>query len=195
MNFKHLFFGAATLLFASCTHSELEDVYKQAVSDFTFKPLGVTVSTNPTTKALVSGSELGEGSKIGVCLVKADGSPYDGKSYNNVFYQKVGSNWTVDSENKILLSASVGKAYAYYPYSPGSSLDFTAIPISSAADPADQFDYMYSSVSEGLCNSNPTASFTMDHAMAIVNYEVTRDDYTGSGNVSMITMKGNTAGS
>ena len=157
-------------------------------------PLSVNVLANPSTKALVNSTALPGGSKIGVKLVKsADGSAYDNKTYNNIFYSTTdGNSWTVDPANQILLSATEGKAYAYYPYSSEVS-DFKTISISSAANPTDQIDYMYGNVATGLKNSNPTANFTMSHAMAIVNFEIAKGSYTGTGSITSVKMKGNTA--
>lgn len=92
-----------------------------------------------------------------------------------------------------MLSATEGKAYAYYPYSAGAALDFTAIPIESATDPNQQVDYMYGNEATGLKNSNPTASFTMRHAMSIVNFTIAKGSYTGTGSITSVKMKGNTA--
>ena len=157
-------------------------------------PLSVNVLANPSTKALVNSTALPGGSKIGVKLVKsADGSAYDNKTYNNIFYSTTdGNSWTVDPANQILLSATEGKAYAYYPYSSQVS-DFKAISISSASNPNEQIDYMYGNVATGLKNSNPTASFTMSHALAIVNFEIAKGSYTGAGAITSVKMKGNTA--
>ena len=96
--------------------------------------MSINVLANQTTKSLVEGNTIQSG-QIGVKLVDAGGSTYDNLSYNNIFYSTTdGASWTVDSDHKILLSATEGKAYAYYPYSSEVS-DFKAITISSAADP------------------------------------------------------------
>ena len=157
-------------------------------------PLSVNVLANPSTKALVNSNALPGGSKIGVKLVKsADGSAYDNQTYNNIYYSTTdGTTWAIDGSRSILLSATEAKAYAYYPYSSEVS-DFKAISISSAANPTDQIDYMYGNVATGLKNSNPTANFTMKHAMAIVNFEIAKGSYTGTGSITSVKMKGNTA--
>ena len=193
MRTKFYVLGALTLLFAAC-QDELQESVNQALGADT-TPLSINVLANPTTKALVEGNTLPISSKIGVKLVAADGTDYDGKTtYNNIFYSTSdGNTWSVDAEHKILLSATEGKAYAYYPYTGNASLDFTAIPIESAANPDNQVDYMFGNEATGLKNSNPTANFTMSHAMSIVNFTVAKGTYTGSGTITSVTMKGNTA--
>ena len=192
MKSKLFFLGAVSLLLASCSNELDMPVNEALVEGKT--PLSVNVLANPSTKALVNSTALPGGSKIGVKLVKsADGSAYDNKTYNNIFYSTTdGNSWTVDPANQILLSATEGKAYAYYPYSSEVS-DFKAILISSASNPNEQTDYMFGSVQSGLKNSNPTANFTMSHAMAIVNFEIAKGSYTGTGSITSVTMKGNTA--
>ena len=191
MKSKLFVLGAASLLLASCSN-ELDVPVNQAIAGGGTTPLGINVLANPTTKALVEGNTIQSG-QIGVKLVDAGGSTYDNLSYNNIFYSTTdGTTWTVDPDHKILLSATEGKAYAYYPYSSDVS-DFTAILISSAADPNQQVDYMYGNEATGLKNSNPTASFTMSHAMSIVNFTIAKGTYTGTGSITSVKMKGNTA--
>ena len=193
---KQLFLGAIEWILMTACSNEMDLPQNEALvgGGGSKSPLSVNVATESITKALVSGNSLPNSSKIGVKLVKSDGTNYDNKTYNNIFYSTTdGNTWTVDAANKILLSATEGKAYAYYPYTDNASLDFTAIPISSAANPNDQVDYMYGNVASGLKNSNPTASFTMNHAMSIVNFEIARGTYTGTGAITSVTMKGNTA--
>ena len=189
---KQLFFGAiVSLLLASCTN-ELDVPVNEALGVGN-TPLSINVVANPVTKALVSGAVLPNNSQIGVKLVDAGGSTYDSQTFNNIFYSTTdGNTWDIDGTKSILLSATEGTAYAYYPYSDGVS-DFKAISISSASNPNDQTDYMFGSVQSGLKNSNPTASFTMRHAMAIVNFEIAKGSYTGTGSITSVKMKGNTA--
>ena len=125
---SNLFFlGAALLLLVSCS-SELDMPRNEALVEGK-TPLSVNVLANPSTKALVDGAVLPNNSKIGVKLVKSDGSAYDNQTYNNIYYNTTDGNaWSVDPVHKILLSANEGKAYAYYPYTENASLDFTAIP-------------------------------------------------------------------
>ena len=157
-------------------------------------PLQINVVANLISKALVTGSNFTGSAKIGVKLVDDGGTTYDNQTYNNIYYSTSdGTSWMIDPAKSILLSATPGTAYAYYPFTDNASLDFTAIPISSAANPNDQVDYMYGNVASGLKNSNPTASFTMNHAMSIVNFEIARGNYTGTGAITSVTMKGNTA--
>ena len=190
---KQLFFGAiVSLLMESCS-SELDIPVNQVLEGEGNTPLSINVVANPVTKALVNGAVLPNNSQIGVKLVDAGGSTYDSQTYNNIFYSTTdGNTWDIDGTKSILLSATEGKAYAYYPYSDGVS-DFKAISISSASNPNDQTDYMFGSVQSGLKNSNPTASFTMSHAMAIVNFEIAKGSYTGTGSITSVKMKGNTA--
>ena len=192
MKSKLFFLGAASLLLASCSN-EL-DLPTNMALDGSKAPLCVNVLTSPTTKALFEGTTLPGGSKIGVKLVKSDGTNYDNQPYNNIYYSTTdGATWTIDATKSILLSSTEGKAYAYFPYVENASLDFTAIPIESANDPTNQTDYMFGNEASGLKNSNATASFTMSHAMSIVNFEIKKGSYTGTGAITAVKMSGNTA--
>ena len=191
MKSKLFLLGAASLLLASCTN-ELDVPVNQAVGGGN-TPLSINVVANPVTKALVEGNTIQSG-QIGVKLVDDGGATYDSQTYNNIYYSTSdGNTWTIDGTKSIMLSATEGKAYAYYPYAENANLDFTAIPISSADDPTDQVDYMYGNEASGLKNSNPTASFTMSHAMSIVNFTIAKGSYTGTGSITSVKMKGNTA--
>ena len=191
MKSKLFFLGAVSLLLASCSNELDMPVNEALVEGKT--PLSVNVLANPSTKAFVNSTALPGGSKIGVKLVDASGATYDNQTYNNIFYSTTnGTTWDIDGSKSIKLSATEGTAYAYYPYSDGVS-DFKAISISSASNPNDQIDYMYGNVATGLKNSNPTASFTMSHAMAILNFEIAKGSYTGTGSITSVKMKGNTA--
>ena len=112
---KQLFFGAiVSLLLASCTN-ELDVPVNEALGVGN-TPLSINVVANPVTKALVSGAVLPNNSQIGVKLVDAGGSTYDSQTFNNIFYSTTdGNSWTIDGTKSIMLSATEGTAYAYYP--------------------------------------------------------------------------------
>lgn len=189
MKITKFLLGAVILLLSSCSN-EFEITQNELLSGDRI-PLSVNVSANPATKVLVDGISLPEGSKIGVKLIKSDGTAYDNLTYNNIYYSTTdGAIWSIDNTKSIMLSSTIGKAYAYYPYVKNDNLDFTAIPIESASDPANQVDYMFGVPATGLSNKKPVADFTMKHAMAKVNYTIARGTYTGTGAITSIKMRG-----
>lgn len=161
---------AASLMLASC-QSETEglpDAHKAM-------GIGVSIQTEQT-RAMITGTGFAGGTEIGLFVAEADGTKYDGKVYNNVKATSVGTSgsqtWTTASP--ILLSSTIGKAVAYYPYDAGVT-DVTAIDVNIDS----QTDYMYSGWVENLSNANPNATFTMKHGLAVLRIFVVRKDYTG----------------
>lgn len=148
---------------------------------------GVSVDAEAGTRALVTGTSFGDGESIGVTLKNSAGQAYDGIDYRNVQYTSSGTvpaqTWDAASTD-ILLSSTVGKAAAYYPYNSGTAYaDITAIPVETAS----VTDYMYSGWCGGLSNAAPTADITMYHAMAVVRVILKKGTYTGAGSVTALS--------
>lgn len=179
--------AVALLLLCSCSNEpELTEASDRQV------PMQVSASVVTETKALVDGVTLPAGSRLGIKLVDNEGLSYDQQIYDNVpFATNDGLSWTAEGDQAILLSATLGQAYAYYPYV--ADMDMQAIPISSADDPADQVDYMYSAAPALVNNGQPMATFPMNHALSIVRFQIERGTYVGDGVVSSVTLQGQTA--
>ena len=169
--------------FTSCSNDD------DATPTMKSSALGVNVTVNKMSRAMVEGTKLLDGSIIGVSVVETDGSDYDDKAtgYKNVSYtastQDAKQVWAPTAD--IMLSGTAGKAIAYFPYDANAN-DYAAI----AVDIADQKDWMYSGEESGLSDANATVSFELQHAQTAVNVKVVRDaNYTGAGVVDALSVK------
>lgn len=156
------------------------------------QPLSIKVNTSQDpaneTKAPITTTTLPSGSTIGITLVNDDGTAYDGRPYNNIKYTATGTDaaQTWAGESEVLLSSTSGSVYAYYPYSP-SVTDPANIPVSAAS----QTDYMYAIPATGIYDGERTAQLTMKHALAAVRLSIKKGNYTGTCNVTLVSVKGN----
>ena len=150
--------------------------------------ISVNTAEMPKTKALIEETTLPEGSKIGVSLKNLDGGDYDDGQYNNNEWTASGTGGaqTWISTSDILLSATKGKAYAYYPYN-SSVTSMDAVPVTTSS----QVDYMYAKPTAGICYGENTAQLTMNHALAAVRLSIRKGNYTGECNVTSISVKSN----
>lgn len=148
--------------------------------------LGVKVKVeNPGSRAMITDTKFGEGEELGIFLTASDGAAYDGQTvgYSNVKYTSAGTGdaqtWT--SATPVMLSASTGTAYAYWPWKDQQNT-MTAIPLETAS----QTDYMFATPVEGLSNSSSDAIFTMNHALTAIRVSITNDSYSGLGKIASI---------
>ena len=177
-------------IFTSCIQEPLPTPKDE---DNSLVPLEVMTAA-PTlmqTKGAILDLSLPDGSVIGVRMLDNDSQPYDGNDYSNVPYKAVSSNgvqrWEAQEQN-IYLSNTFGRAYAYYPYSEDvTSISAMRVEASSEV----QKDYMYSKVAHSLRKSNPTANFTLTHALCIVRLSISRGTYTEEGRITSASVKGN----
>ena len=132
--------------------------------------LQVTASIPSATRAAVEGTELPQGSQVGV-LVMDEYGPYSNNSLN-VPYTKDESGWK--SQTPVILEDKIGSALAVYPYTPG--LETTGI---LKLETASQTDYMISAPVNGLSFKNPTADFSMEHMLCAVQFNLVNESYTG----------------
>lgn len=192
MNFKVIFkcMLLAGLPFLAACNSDDTDL--QMV-----QPLQLCVSTGVSeSRAVVDGWFLPEGGQLGVSLVAANGSAYDGKSYNNIPYTATGNGydtpqtWSCTGSVVPSLSTTLGKAVAYYPYNE-SVTDLTAIPIETAS----QTDYMYSSWYSYLYYATPKANLTMNHAMAVIKAKIKKETLGSYTQLVSIQITGDMIGS
>lgn len=181
---KNLVFSlgvAFAALFGACS----DDAPAPAVNQ---GPLvSMTVSLDPIqTKGtgVISGESLDNGVSIGVFVVDGTGSTYDSQSYNNIKYTSFTPDATqIWSGADILLSATAGKAYAYYPYADGTAI--TAI----ALNVANNDDVLYDASGVTVTNASPMATFQLNHALSLVTVDIVRNTYTGTGSVSAFSLK------
>ena len=196
MKSKFFLLGAASLLLAACTE-ELQLPDSLALVGNT-TPLCINVLANPETKDIagqVTGAALPANSSIGITLIKTgalDGK-YDNNTYNNVeYHSNDGAAWGIVT-GSVMLSATEGTVYGYYPYSVTAS-DVTAVPISAT----DSKDYMYANPKTGVKNANASVDLVMNHALSVVKFTINKastNGYTGAGNISSVKLEGATLGS
>lgn len=131
-----------------------------------------------TSRGVIDGGALADGSVIGVTLTTADGGNYDGLSYFNLPYTASGEagaqTWACGGDVIPSLSMTPGKAMAYYPYN-ADVTDLTNIPVETAS----QTDYMYSMPVENLSLFAPQANFSMKHALTDIRLVLVNESFTG----------------
>ena len=170
--------------FTSCSNDEVpvSDNNEQAI-------LQVNTSVSGS-RAMISDTSLPDKSSLGVTLVenKDDATNYDGLTagYFNIEYKANGNKpaqtWTATNK-PIYLSATNGKAVAYYPYNADEN-DYKSLTISAS----NQVDYMYSGWVKPISNSNPEATFEMQHAMTGIRVRLKKGTYTAAGVVKEIRL-------
>lgn len=166
------------------------DLYKEDPGKDSSSPLTLSVRTGvPESKSIITGTSLGAGEEIGVFLTDGQGESYDGLSYSNIRFRASGTSssqsWSADSE--IMLSANKAMLNAYYPYSDNVN-DISSIPVESSSEV--QTDYMYAEPVTELNNHNSEAHITMKHALAAIRITLKRGSYTGTGNITGISISG-----
>ena len=168
--------------FTACTNEVENTVNEDSV------PLGLEVNVQGTeTRAIVEGTTLPDASLIGVAIKNNQGADYENKGYTNVKYTVTGSSCTSDTE--IMLSATEAKVYAYYPYNEEVT-DITAIPMTIAADVAEQDDYMYATYSSGIVSKlAPNVSLTMNHALSAVKIGIKKTSDETDYSIQKMTVK------
>ena len=175
---------------ASCNDDQ---VFNQADNT----PLQVSVNAQGTqsSRAIIHGEYLPDGSSIGISLFNAsDGEDYDNQGYFNVKYTASGEgesqSWAAQGITPSI-SANPANLLAYYPWSDDADLDLTAIPVENAS----QTDYMYAGIIEGITNANPKVNIIMKHALTAIRVNLVLGNYTGDAAVSGIAVKSPALGS
>lgn len=236
-NFYFVMAAVAAMSMASCSQDEMPSVNEIAKQDAGPVELGVSQIglEKATTRSGISGTAFSGTESVGVFIFDSSISSGAAQSADNylkgsvttptlnVKYQRTQHGaeppytYSWDAADPIILSTTVGKVYAYYPWTTGYT-DATAIPVSVAADQgtgqsdgtADangQTDFMWASVVNGgnsvnaFSNAsgdiNHQAKLTMNHALAMISFtfqQATGADganalYPGLGQVSSIVLK------
>ena len=175
--------AAATLTLAACTDED-DNIVSQST------PLQVQ-TTLTQARSVITDTAFGDGQSIGITLVdNTDGATaYEGKTegYTNVPYtsSETGQSQTWGAQNPIMLSPTVGKAVAYYPYAQANA-DYKAIPVTAQG----QTDYMYSgwTDADGISNADAKATFVMQHALSAIRITVKKGSYSQTGSLSAISL-------
>ena len=161
-------------------------------------PLQVSVNAQGTqsSRAIIHGEYLPDGSSIGISLFTPDGADYDNQGYFNVKYTASGEgesqSWAAQGATPSI-SANPAFLAAYYPYNPDveTVADLIAFPVENQS----QTDYMYAGIVEGITNANPKVNITMQHALTAICVNLVLGDYTGDAGVSGIAVKSPALGS
>ena len=184
--FFYAFIMAMTVVnytFTACT-SDQEGQLNELTSSQNQLKLNVNTSAITASRALIEETYLPDNSEIGVTLLASDGNAYDGKTYSNIKFTADGTTsqtWTGSSN--ILLSATPGNVYAYYPYS-SSVTDITAVPVETGT----QTDYMYATEVTGVYDAESEVDITMNHALSAIRFALKKGTYTGTGTVTSVSV-------
>jgi len=149
-------------------------------------PMTVQVSNSlfaGGSRALITDEYITSGS-IGVTLVDGGGVSYDNVTYSNLQYSYSAGAWTpAGGVTTPLLTATVGKAAAYYPFV--ADVPVTAVPVTIA----EQQDVLYSGWVSDISVAKPEALFHMQHALAAVRVVLKKDaSYVPSATATEVTV-------
>lgn len=188
MKKNHLLSAVAVILAASVSCSRFEEGLNNDGSEGSALDLSIMMY-GKETKGLITGNSLPEDSEVGLALYGTDGEVYDNLPYTNVMFTSTGNgtSQTWKPEIDVMLSASEAVLYAYYPYS-SEVTDVMSIPVTASSEI--QTDYLYAAPVSGLDNNSPKADITMHHALAAIRLSMKRGTYSGTGNVTSISVKG-----
>lgn len=154
-------------------------------------PLQVSVSNAAVvaSRGIIRSTSLADGSEIGLTLRDISGTSYQGADCENRCYAASGtdSRQTWESESPIMVSNTPGTLYGYYPYSSSADrIDAIAV----RADSDNQTDWMYAEPVEGITKANSKADIVMRHVLSAVKITAGRGTYTGTGDITGITVSG-----
>lgn len=205
-------FAAAFVGMTSCNNDD------EVVNNSTPNQLQVTAVglEGIQSRAGITATSFTNGEKLGLYIYRGEGIDATDNAYNdasssiptvNVSYNENGGSWAATSQG-IILSSTVGKVYAYYPYAAANATnDGKTIPMtvaetqgtgqSDGTKDQDQTDYMWATPVSGISNANNTVELQMNHALAMVSFKFvqTTDNtvlYPGEGKVSSIVLKNKT---
>lgn len=132
--------------------------------------------TGKPVNSFISGDEIGLFVSNG-----AVNTPYNGVASNKNVKSSFTTVWT--QATPVYLSSTKATIYAYYPWN-AAVTDGTAVDI----DHTSQTDYMYGTKVTNIYNRQPKASITMNHALSLVQFDFKKDNYTGVGALTAITI-------
>lgn len=156
------------------------------------KPTLLDVSTNiEVTSRSQTGKPVNSfisGDEIGLFVSSGSvNSPYNSIASNKNVKSTFTTVWT--QATPVYLSSAKATIYAYYPYS-ASVTDGTAVDI----DHTSQTDYMYATAVSNINNRQPRAAITMNHALSLVQFDFKKENYTGAGSLTAITIANKSGG-
>lgn len=188
---KKFLFSAAVIaagIFASCGDG---NVLETAVNPDAAQ-LDVTASIDVTTRSVIGKpvNTWSSGDEIGLYVSNGSGvnNAYNGVATNKNVKSTYTTVWT--QATPVYLSSSMATIYAYYPWS-ALATDGAAIDIEHTS----QTDFMYATPVANINNRQPTAAITMNHALSLVQFDFKKENYTGVGSLTDITIANKAGGS
>lgn len=175
---------AACLFWSSCANDrDLQDIHPAGEPAM----LEVTAGIHTMGSILKAGpvAAFGEGSVLGLFLTKGSTGDdyYSATASRNVKSTFSNGGWT--QSPAVNLYAHPATVYACYPYSQNNAAsDGTDIPVGSGFT-----DYMYGTHTPGqqaINKDNRTVHLTMNHALALIQFELYKQDYPWTGDLTAI---------
>lgn len=181
-------FATSLLSLSSCN----EDVVNQVADKSATEQLSVSIDIEVASRSVI-GSPINSfvsGDEIGLYVSDGSGvnNPYNEVAGNNNVKSTFTKVWT--QATPVYLSSAMATIYAYYPYNVLVT-DGTAVPI----DHTSQTDYMYCTPVTNINNRQPKAGLTMNHALSLVQFDFKKENYTGIGSLTAITIANKAGGS
>lgn len=189
---KNLFFSAA-IAASMLTICSCEQGMNTPSDNLSTGTLSVATNIDVVSSRSVLGrpiSSFTSGDEIGLYVSTGANvnTPYNGVAGNKNVKSTFSTAWA--QATPVYLSNTAATIYAYYPYS-ASATDGTAI----AIDHTSQTDFMYGTPVSNITNGQPRAAITMNHALSLVQFDFKKENYTGVGSLTAISIANKTGGS
>lgn len=180
--------ATSLLSLSSCS----EDIVSPVVDKPVAEQLSVTTDIEVASRSVLGKpiNSFASGDEIGLYVSNGSGvnTPYNGIAGNKNVKSTFTTVWT--QATPVYLSSALATIYAYYPFSTLAT-DGTAI----AIDHTSQTDFMYGTPVPNINNRKPKAAITMNHALSLVQFDFKKENYTGVGSLTAITIANKAGGS
>lgn len=180
--------ATSLLSLSSCS----EDIVSPVVDKPVAEQLSVTTDIEVASRSVLGKpiNSFASGDEIGLYISNGSGvnTPYNGIAGNKNVKSTFTTVWT--QATPVYLSSALATIYAYYPFSTLAT-DGTAI----AIDHTSQTDFMYGTPVPNINNRKPKAAITMNHALSLVQFDFKKENYTGVGSLTAITIANKAGGS
>ncbi|SHG41640.1 fimbrillin family protein [Dysgonomonas macrotermitis] len=176
---KTVFLSFCMVWLVSCNNDDLQEPAGNNSSE-----LVIETGLRPMDKSLKSGpvSDFTEGSKLGLFITRGSlNDDYSSSASRNILSTFTGGIWKQNPA--VNLYAHDATVFAYYPYS-SSYTNGAEIPVQSGST-----DYMYGTHTTGQAavnKDNRTVSLTMNHALALVQFNIYKANYPWQGRLDRV---------
>lgn len=182
--------ATSVLSFSSCSEdSVVSPVVEEPVAE---QLLSITTDIEVASRSVIGKpiTSFVSGDEIGLYVSNGSGvnTPYNGVAGNKNVKSAFTTVWK--QATPVYLSSAMATIYAYYPWS-AVGTDGTAI----AIDHTSQTDYMYGTPVPNINNRSPKAAIKMNHALSLVQFDFKKENYTGVGSLTAITIANKAGGS